>query len=404
MERLVMPKRAIFLTLALACSLFVPRETFSQEGEPPQAMPVKVMVAKTEKLEIWKDFSGRINAVDYVEIRPQVSGTITQVGFKDGQYVKKGDLLFVIDKRPYEAAVRKADAVLKTMQNQYALADKEMVRANELVKTEALSKRVYDERKSSRQVAVSQMDEAKAALEQAQINLDYATILAPVSGYVSRAEVTLGNLVSPANAPVLTSIVSDSGVYADFEIDEKTYLQYVQGAKGEIAVKAIIPSLQDKEFVGKIHAFDNHINAETGTIRARAFFGNEDKTLIPGMFVSVKMGSPTAEEKILLPDGVIGTDQNRKFVMIADDKNMVAYRPVELGEASNGRHVVTGLQAGDKVITERLMMLRPGMPIAPQIEEKTETSVPSAVIATPKEAEKEPEIPAVEDDKVQVIK
>lgn len=374
MERFLMSKQTLALAAYLACSLFVFNVAQAQEGQEPQAMPVLVIEAQPEKLEIWKDFSGRINAVEYIEIRPQVGGTITQVAFTDGQYVKKGDVLFVIDKRPYEAAVRQAEAALQTARNQYVLADKEMKRASELIKTDALSQRVFDERKSARQIALSHVEEAKAALDQAQINLDYATIVAPVSGYTSRAEVTLGNLVSPANAPVLTSIVSDSGVYADFEVDEKTYLQYAHGTKLEdIAVKLVIPSLENKEYEGKLHAFDNRINPATGTIRARAFFANEDKTLIPGMFVSIKMGSPTTEEKILLPDSVIGTDQNRKFVMVADENNTASYRPVELGESSRGRRVIlSGVNAGDKVIAERLMMLRPGMPIMPMNEEQAQ--------------------------------
>lgn len=411
MVRFFSPKQAVIIALFSVFSLLLVTEiTFANEEESapaeqaqPQAMPVKVIVAKPEKLEIWKDFSGRINAVDYIEIRPQVGGTITEVGFKDGQYVKKGDLLFVIDKRPYEAAVRRANASLQTMKNQYVLANKELERANELVKTDALSKRVYDERKSTRQVALSQVDEAKAALEEAQISLDYATITAPVSGYVSRAEVTLGNLVSPVTAPVLTSIVSDSGVYADFEIDEKTYLQYVQGTHGEIAVKAIVPSLKNKEYIGKIHAFDNRINPASGTIRARAFFANTDKTLIPGMFVSVKMGSPTAEEKILLPDGVIGTDQNRKYVTVADEKNMVAHRPVELGEATNGRRVIlSGVTAGEKVIIDGLMLLRPGMPVAPQ-EAEAAAPVEASVTQEQQKDQVSDAPPTVEEDKVKVI-
>lgn len=373
MKRFLMTPKTFVLAFVAMSAAFFPVVSMAQDQGQPQAMPVKVIEARPEKVEIWKDYSGRINAVDYVEIRPQVSGTITQVAFTDGQYVKKDEVLFVIDKRPYEAAVRQADAMLQTKRNQYGLADKELVRANELIKTDALSRRVYDERKSARQVALSQVEEAKAALEQAQINLDFATIKAPVSGFTSRAEVTLGNLVSMANPPVLTSIVSDSGVYADFEIDEKSYLQYVHGAKGDIAVKLIIPNLDDKEYEGKIHAFDNRINPESGTIRARAFFPNQDGALIPGMFVSVKVGSPTSEEKIMVDDSLIGTDQNRKFVMTVDANNIATYNAVELGEASRGRRVIlSGLKAGDKVIAERLMMIRPGMPVAPMSEEEAQ--------------------------------
>ena len=363
-----------FVVLGISAGRVFPANA-QEGGQAPQAMPVKVIKVEPEKAQIWKDFSGRISAIDYVEIRPQVSGTITEVDFTDGQHVEAGDVLFVIDKRPYEAAVRKAEAALKRDQDLFALANKEMLRAKELIKTNALSNRVYDERKSARQVALSEIDAAKAALEQAKIDLDYATITAPVSGYTSRAEITKGNLVEAGpNAPILTTIVSDAGVYADFDVDEKTYLQYVHGAKDKILVKLVIPNLEEKTYDGEIHSFDNRIDPASGTIRARAFFDNEEKNLVPGMFVRIKMGSPTQDARILVPDSVIGTDQDRKFVMVVDDKNTAQYRPVTLGESTGGRRVIlSGLKGGEKVITERLMFLRPGMPVLPQMAGQDET-------------------------------
>jgi membrane fusion protein, multidrug efflux system len=335
-------------------------------------MPVVVETVHPKSTQIWKDFSGRIKAVDYVEIRPQVSGTITEIKFVDGARVNKGDILFVIDPRPYDAALRGAQASMQTAKDQLNLADKELVRAKELIKTNAISKRIYDERASARQVAASQLDAAQAAVEQAQINLDYAYVKAPVSGYTSRAEVTLGNLVDSVSAPILTSIVSDSGVYADFEVDEKTYLQNIRKDSGpdvasaNVDVQIVISSLSERIYKGKIHAFDNRIDPASGTIRARAFFANEDKMLLPGMFVNVKMGSQADKKIILVSEKAIGTDQNRKFVMIAD-KGKAAYRPVTLGASSNGyREILSGLGEGDQVIIEGLMHIRPDMPVAPK--------------------------------------
>ena len=341
------------------------------EGGPPPAMPVVAETAKAERVKIYTEFSGRITAVDYVQVRPQVSGAITKVLFEDGARVKAGDVLFEIDPRPYEAAQRGAQANVETAENQLKLADKELDRAQGLIKTNAISKRSYDERVNARNVAAAQADAARAALEQAQINLDYARVKAPISGFTSRAEVTEGNLVDPISAPILTTIVSDAGVYADFDMDERTFVQQIRKGNGQspdlsaIEVKVSSPSLPEKVFDGKIHAFDNRIDPASGTIRVRAYLANVDKTLVPGMFVRVVMGTKSEDEVILVPETAIGTDQNRKFVMVAESGKAV-YRAVTLGAATEGkREVLSGLSIGEKVITEGLMHVRPGMDVIP---------------------------------------
>lgn len=335
---------------------------------PP--MPVTVEMVKSAPVTIWKEFSGRLQAVDQAAIRPQVSGLITDLKFSDGQVVNKGDVIYVIDPRPYAAAVEKAKADLASAKDQYNFAQKEMDRAAGLIKTEAISRRIYDERVNARNTAKSMVDSAKAQLEQAQINLDNAYVKAPISGRVSRAEITVGNLVEAgANAPILTTIVSNEGIYADFDVDEQTYVKNVRSSAQNIGEEQKIPVrllLQDgqKSYEGNIHSFDNQINPASGTIRARAFFKNEDRTLIPGLFARVQMGSADVENKILVSEKAIGTDQNRKFVYVVSPENTVAYREVQLGDTYNGQRVILGgLKDGDKVIADNLIKLRPDMPV-----------------------------------------
>lgn len=357
----------------------------------PQAMPVTVTVIEKKPLRIWTSYSGRMQAVDYVELRPEVSGRIDEIKFEDGQLVNKGDVLFVIDPRPYEAAVREAEAAVSSAQTQRELAVKELKRAEELVKSDAVSKRVYDERENAAVVTKNSIEAAKAQLAQAQINLDRAYIKSPVSGRISRAEITVGNVVEAGpGAPVLTTIVSNEGIYADFEVDEQTYLRNIRlkasdrEAESQIPVKLTLNNdAATMVYDGTIKSFDNQINTSSGTIRARAYFDNKDGSLIPGMYASVRMGSPAAENVILLTDQAISTDQDRKFVYVVGTDNKVAYREVKLGSSVDGSHVITeGLKPGEKVIVEGIMKIRPDILVAPQVA-KTAAATPEAAKAVP---------------------
>lgn len=346
---------------------------------PPPTVTVEVMEKKP--VQVWKEFSGRLRAVDYVELRPQVSGSIQEIRFQDGQIVKKGDVLLVIDPAPYEASAAQARAALEGARNQQTLADKELTRAKELVAAEAISRRIYDERNNAALVAKSQVEAASAQLRQAQIDIGYAFVKAPISGRISRAELTVGNIVQAgANAPVLTTIASDEGIYADFDVDEQTYLQNVYSAardreaQAKVPVEMVLKSSQGNAYKGVIESFDNHIDPKTGTIRARAFFDNQDGTLLPGMFVNVRLGNVSEENKIMISEKAIGTDQDRKFVYVVNKDNKVSYREISPGASIEGqRIVVSGLQPGDQVITDGIMKLRPDMVVTPkplgQVEE-----------------------------------
>lgn len=338
----------------------------------PAAMPVKAIVTAEKPVRLWNDFSGRLAAVDRVELRPQVGGEITEIRFEDGQMVAKGDVLFVIDPRPYKARVEQAEADLKAAQNQQALAKKDLTRASELVKTSAISERIFDERESAARVSENAVQSATARLEQARIDLDYAYVKTPITGKISRAEITIGNLVQAAGAgaPLLATIVSSEGIYADFEVDEELYLHSLRAvAPGEkIPVQLVLKSDDNVTYDGHIQSFDNQINTTTGTIRARALFANADGALLPGMFVNVRVGSATADNRIMIPEQAVSTDQDRKFVYVVAAEGKVTYRPVILGASVEGqREIKEGLDAGETVIIDGIMKLRPDMVVAPQI-------------------------------------
>ena len=343
-------------------------------ASPPQAMSVTVDSVKAKPLQIWKEFSARMAAVDFAEIRPQVSGNITEIRFEDGQTVTKDDILFVIDPRPFQAAVQQAKAELGAAQNDAKHTQKELQRAKGLVKTKAVSQRIYDARENSALIAKTTVEAAKAHLIQAQINLDHAFVKAPISGRVSRAEITEGNLVEAGSeAPVLTSIVSSNGIYADFDVDEQTYLTHIRSVAKNIAAENAIPvklSLGGGTYFyeGFVHSFDNRINTASGTIRARAYFTNEDKALLPGMFGKLQLGSAVSQEHILVSERAIGTNQDRKFVYVVNEANKVAYREVTVGSSLSGKRIISkGLQDGDLVITEGIIRIRPDMLVEPKI-------------------------------------
>jgi multidrug efflux system membrane fusion protein len=338
----------------------------------PSAMPVEVAVMESRPVRLWAGFSARLQAVDEVDLRPQVSGAIVEVRFRDGARVRKGDVLFVIDPRPYRAAVAEAKSELAAARERHAHAGKELRRARSLIKSSTISERVLDERENTFSVSRNDVEAAEARLARARVDLDHAYVKAPISGRVSRAEMTVGNLVQAgANAPLLTSIVSDREIYADFEVDEQTYLRFVHtGARGLEAERRIPVVLEvggkdGIEVEGHIHTFDNRIDPATGTIRARALFSNGSATLLPGMFVRVRLGSPAREQAVMLTERAILTDQDRKFVYVVDGDGKAAYRQVTIGAAVAGNRVITsGLAEGDRVITSHLLAIRPGIPVA----------------------------------------
>ncbi|WP_219821780.1 efflux RND transporter periplasmic adaptor subunit [Sneathiella aquimaris] len=375
---------ALLVTGAVAMQfiMFSPSSAEAEGGTPPkapQAMPVTVKNVEIEQVRLWSSYSGRLKAVEEVALRPQVSGAIVDVRFEDGQKVHAGDILFVIDPRTFETAVKQAKAELDAARQNLTLAKKEKMRAQELVDKGNVSKRVFDERINAYTVAASRVRQSVAALEQAQIALDHAYVKSPINGRVSRVEITRGNYVnSGPNAPVLTTIVSTDDIYADFEIDEQRYVALLGSTDKKNLSKVVIPvELQvgnGTMIQGVVHSFDNRIDPNTGTIRTRAIFENKQENLVPGMFAKVNIGNPDPVPLIMISPDVINTDQDRKFVYAISKDNTVEYRQVVLGASQDGKRVVTsGLSVNDQVIVEGLMKLRPGMPVAPKPVQKSQS-------------------------------
>lgn len=342
--------------------------------EAASTVQVMVQTINPENVRVWSSFSARMKAVDYAEIRPEVSGRITEVRISDGQIVKAGQILFVIDPRSYEAAVAKAEANMASATTNANFTKIQFERTKNLIKKQAIPQSEYDQRANSNRLAHDAILAADAELKEAKINLDRAYVKAPIEGRVGRPEITLGNLVQAGpGAPVLTSIVSNHGIYADFEVDEQTYMKSIhnyadtQDKEKNIPVELIVKDDEEHPYKGKIYSFDNHIDSGSGTIRARAKFANKKGRLVPGMFVSIRLASSSDSKVLLVPKSAIGSDQNKHFVYIITEDSKVVYREVTLGEPANGQRIVkSGLQAGDRVVVDRLQDIKPGLLVKTQ--------------------------------------
>lgn len=336
----------------------------AQAAETAQAPKAEVDVATVvfKSISEWQSYSGRLEAVDKVDIRPLVPGTIVGVHFKDGALVKKGDLLFTLDQRPYLAEVDRAAGQLAAAESRAAYTATDAGRAARLVVENAIAKRDYDEKQNAAREALAQVKVAKAALDAARVNLSYTEIKAPVAGRVSRAELTVGNVVSTgATAPLLTRLVSVSPIYASFDVDEQTYLRYLNQASGGTAPVSL--GLADEEGYsrqGAVDSIDNQLDTQSGTIRVRARFDNTNGALLPGLYARIKVGGGKPFEAVLVDDSAIGTDQARKFVLVVGAEDRVEYREVTLGNLHEGLRIVSsGLKAGDRVIVSGVQRVRP---------------------------------------------
>jgi membrane fusion protein, multidrug efflux system len=327
--------------------------TGAPQGGPVAAVSTAAVISKP--VTQWREFSGIFEAVRATEIRPQVSGQITAIHFADGEQVKKGDPLFTIDTRPYEAA-------LTSTKGAFVQAKAALARANKLVKSKAISAAELEQ-------AQSAYDQALGAYQTAQVNLGYCTIRAPISGKVSRAEITEGNIVDAGqSAPLLASVVSVSPIYASFDIDEQTYLKTIQGVPAAklktIPVEVGLSSDTGTPLKARIHSFDNQITPGSGTIRVRATLENTDATLLPGLFARVRIGTADEGEAILINPAAVGTDQSKKFVMVVGEGNKAEYREVKLGSMADGLQIINeGLKAGEQIIVNGLQRVQPGAPI-----------------------------------------
>jgi multidrug efflux system membrane fusion protein len=327
---------------------------------PPTEVDVAGVVAKS--ITDYQSYSGRLEAIDKVEVRPLVPGTIVAVHFKDGALVKKGDPLFTIDPRPYVAEVDRASAQLAAAQARNGYTSTDAARADRLLVDNAIAKRDYDQAQNAAREASANLKAAQAALETARINLGYTNIVAPVSGRMSRAEMTVGNIVSTgASAPLLTTLVSVSPIYASFDVDEQTYLRYLShDSRASVPVSLGLANEEGYSRDGKVDSVDNRLDTGSGTIRVRARFDNADGALVPGLYARVKVGGGAPHPAVLIDDAAVGTDQDKKFVMVVDHDNRAQYREVTLGTQSDGlRVIVKGLQPGERIVINGLQRVRP---------------------------------------------
>ena len=344
-------------------------------GATPPAVPVSVAVVERRSVTPYEEFSGRLEAVERVEVRARVSGAVQSVHFTEGALVKSGDLLVTIDPAPYAAEVDRAQAQVAAAQARLDNAITEQARSERLWKEQAIAQRELDASINTRRAAEGDVRAAQAALQIARLNLGYTQVRAPVAGRVGRLEVTVGNLVaSGPGAPVLTTLVSVNPIYASFDADEGV----VARALGELPSGGARPAVDripvgietsgsDKALLGHLQLIDNQVNAKSGTVRVRAVFDNRDGALIPGQFVRVRMGSSKAQESILVSERAVGTDQSKRFVLVVGADNKAMYREVALGAAIDGLRVVNaGLEPGERIVVNGLQRVRPGAVVQPQ--------------------------------------
>ena len=336
-------------------------------------MPVTTAAAVAREVQEFREFSGRLRAVDSAEIRPRVEGAIEAVHFTEGAFVKKGDPLFTIDPRQYEAALSRAEAALQSAQAQAGYAKTDFERMIPLLKDSYVAKRDYDARGNAARVAAAELQSAEAAVRTAKLNLEFTHIVAPIDGRVSRAEITVGNFLQMfPNAPLLTTVVAYTPIYVDFDMDEQTYLGYVQAGMtandkaAQIAVEIMLTGDSGTFHKGFVRTFDNQMNANSGTVRVRAQLDNPDGAMIPGMFAKIRVAVPHFGPSLLVADRAIGTDQDRKIVMFVGPDNIVMPREVALGGVVEGmRIILSGLKPGDKIIVNGLQRAMPGAPVIP---------------------------------------
>jgi len=353
-----------------------------EQAAPVTPPPPTVTVAKPLVVEMqeWSDFTGQFEARESVEIRARVSGYLESVNFTDGQLVKKGDLLFVIEPRPYEIALAQAEAQLTQAEAQLQLAELQLQRTAQLRKNDYATQETYDERAAEVKSATASRDNAIAQVNQAQLNLDYTRVLAPVSGRVGRHEVSVGNLImggTSGSTTLLTTIVSLDPIWLMFNVSEgdgMTYKRLVQ--RGEIksprdnAIKVQGQLMDEKAWTlkGTIDFVDNQYDRSSGTIRVRAAFSNPDLFITPGQFGRVRVPMSQDRPTILVPDAAVVTDQSMKLLFTVTPDGTVVPKPVELGQVTddNLRIIHSGIEPSDEVIINGLLRARPGQKVTPE--------------------------------------
>ncbi len=343
----------------------------------PAAVPVSVSVVTPRETAPWDEFSGRLEAVERVEVRSRVAGAIQEIHFREGALVNQGDLLILIDPSLYAADVARAEGQVAAARARVVLTKSDFERGRQLSDSHTISQRDVDGRVNAYREAEANLKTAEATLQTAQLNLSYTEVRAPVSGRVGKLEITVGNLIAAGpGAPVLTTLVSVNPIYASFNADEQVVTRALRTLAeeatpsdiGRIPVQMGTGTADGTPYKGRMQLIDNQVDARSGTVRVRAIFDNADGRLIPGQFARLLMGQPKAEQALLISERAVGTDQNKKFVMVVNKDNKAEYREVALGVSVDGMRVVTGgLHAGERIVVKGLQRVRPGALVAPQM-------------------------------------
>ncbi|ESQ87420.1 hemolysin secretion protein D [Asticcacaulis sp. AC460] len=376
--RKILVGTAAAAVLVTAAGIGVVATNRAQAQDPAPATPVSVSVVKLQEVAQWDDFSGRLEAVDRVEIRPRVAGAIKAVHFREGALVNKGDLLVTIDPAPYQAEVARAQADVAAAQARLTLATSEQARAQRLWADHAIAQSDVESRTNDLKAAEASLAAARAQLQSASLNLSYTQVRAPVSGRVGRIEITAGNLVGAGpQSPVLTTLVSVSPIYASFDADEaviKRTLADLGGSALDSVPVTVETDNGEAPIEGHLQLIDNQFDGGSGTLRARAVFSNADGRLIPGQFVRVHMGSARTKPALLVSELALGTDQNKRFVYVVGADHKVVYREVVLGGTVNGQRIVTsGLKDGERVVVSGVQHVGPGSVVAEKVVAMTPT-------------------------------
>ena len=384
-RRLWVAGTALTAVSAVVTALFMLRAAPAEatQSAAPAATPVSVATVVQSEVATWDEFSGRLEAVERVDIRSRVAGTVQSVHFREGALVAKGDLLITIDPAPYAADVDRADAQVVAAQARVSYTRSEFERAKRLLDEHAIAQREFDERNNAQREADANLRAAQAALQTSRLSLGYTQVRAPVAGRVGKLEITTGNLVAAGpGAPVLTTLVSVSPIYASFDADEQIVTRALHDLQDQaksggasarsqlerIPVQMGTAATTDTPFTGHLQLVDNQVDAKSGTVRVRAVFDNKDGSLMPGQFAKLRMGQVKTTSALLVNERAVGTDQNKKYVMVIGNDNTAAYREVTLGAHVNGLRIVTnGLKPEERVVVNGLQRIRPGALVAPQV-------------------------------------